>query len=468
MNLPRMLLAGGVFAATFFAHAADALDPSSFAWRATLDTANQAGLVRVPLPAEALARLQTRDTADLRVFDAQGRPVVFAFTTSPRPDHAPRQETSAFRTLPLHAAAAGTRAPKGALQMRVQQNGQQQSVWVQLGGNGTAAAAPATRRLPAALFDTRALKDPVTGFAVRADLPANVPVRITLATSADLANWTPVSVRGLLYRFEGENAPANDRLELAAPLQLKDRFLRLEWSGTEGVKVEAISGLLAGTEPQRAQPALALPAPFADGNAAVEWQLGFATTIARLDLTTSRDNTVLPVRILGRNQPSEPWRLLGRTLVYRLGAAGQESTSTPLALGHPSVRWLRVEATHGQQLAGVPLAARILFEPVEVVFPAGSAGPYQLVLGRSGTPPAALPIGMLAAATTLKVDALPAGRIASVQADPGPATGWWTPWLPRGVDTKTAGLWAVLLAGVLLLGGVAWSLLRQVNAKPQG
>ena len=33
-----------------------------------------------------------------------------------------------------------------------------------------------------------------------------------------------------------------------------------------------------------------------------------------------------------------------------------------------------------------------------------------------------------------------------------------------GVDTKTATLWAVLAVGVLVLGGVAWALLRQVNA----
>jgi hypothetical protein len=33
------------------------------------------------------------------------------------------------------------------------------------------------------------------------------------------------------------------------------------------------------------------------------------------------------------------------------------------------------------------------------------------------------------------------------------------------VDGKTAALWLVLGAGVLLLGGVAWALLRQLNAK---
>lgn len=467
MKSLRQLLACAAMAGAFGAHAADAV-PADFAWRATLDTSGQAGLVRVPLPAEALARLQVRSAADLRVFDGQGQPVAFALATPPRPADAPRQSTTAFRALPLHAAPAGAQAPKGTLRMNVQQDGTQQSVWVQL-GNGKAAAVPSTsQRLPAALFDTRAQKEPVNGFIVRAQLPANVPVQLTLSTSPDLANWTPAPVRGRIYRFEGDGAPANDRLELEAPLALRDRFLRVEWNGQPGVALESMTGLLAASTPQPELPALVLPAGTADGPAALEWQLGFSTPIARIELSTSRDNTLLPVRIFGRTQPSEPWRLLANTVVYRLGSGANQGSNTAAALQHPSVRWLRVEATHGMRLEGVPLAARVLFEPVDVVFPAGAAGPYQLVAGREATTAAALPIGMLAATTTTAVDALPAARIASVQAAAGPRTGFWTPWLPRGVDNKTAGLWAVLLAGVLLLGGVAWSLLRQVNARPQG
>jgi hypothetical protein len=461
----RTLLAGVLVTATLCAYAADEPAAGSFAWRGTLDTSGQSGLVRVPLPAEALARLQSRDAADLRVFDAQGQPVAFALATPPRPADAPRPQTTAFRALPLYAAAAGTRPPKGSVQLRVEDRSQQQSVWVQLGGTTAGVAAGKAQALPAAVFDTRAQKDPVSGFIVRAQVPANVPVRFTLATSPDLASWTPVTVQGRIYRFDGDGAPANDKLELGSSLTLQDRYLRLEWSGQEGVSVESVVGLLAGREPQRELAALTLARPHADGATALEWQLGFATPIARLELTTARANTLLPLRVLGRNQPSEPWRLLGRTVVYRLGAAGQESTNTPAVLSQPSVRWLRVEATHGTRLEGLPLAARILFEPIEVVFPAGAAGPYQLAAGRSATGAAALPLAMLAATTSARVQDLPAARIVSTQSEASPPAGWASRWLPRGVDSKTAGLWLVLTLGVLLLGGVAWSLLRQINAK---
>ena len=442
--------------------------PASFAWRATLDTTARAGLVRVELPGDALARLQSPAAADLRVFDGAGQPVPFALASPPRPADAPRQQTRAFTALPLHAAQPGARPPKGAVQLRLDENGERRSLWVQLGAAGARTPPPGPQPLRAALFDTRALQESVTALVVRARLPANVPVRLSLATSPDLENWTEVPVRGRVFRFEGEGAPANDRLELQAPLKLAERFLRLAWDGQEGVAVDAIVGLLPAQAAERPAPGIALGTPEAEGPAALEWQLPFATPIARIALSTPRENTVVPVRVLGRNQPSEPWRLLGSTVVYRLGNPGQESSNAPAALPRTSVRWLRVEGTHGARLQGVPLVVRALFDPVEVVFPAGAAGPYQLVAGRASTTSAALPVSMLAATTSSRLDALPLVQVASVQAAPLPQASAWQRLLPRGVDTRTASLWAVLAVGVLLLGGVAWTLLRQVNAKDGG
>ena len=118
------------------AQPADEPAPSSFAWRGTLDTGGQSGLVRAALPAEALVRLQSRDAADLRVFDSGGEPVAFAFARPPRPPAEARQQTAGFRALPLYAAPPGTQAPKGTVQFRVDERGERRSLWVQLGADG--------------------------------------------------------------------------------------------------------------------------------------------------------------------------------------------------------------------------------------------------------------------------------------------------------------------------------------------
>ena len=435
------------------------LSAADFQWRATLDPGGHNGLVRVALPADALARLQSRSAADLRVFDGKGQPVAFALATPALPDASARRLTAAIPALPLHAAEPGQAPPAGAVQVKVDSSSATQSVWVQLGGTPGASATMAGR-LPAALFDTRSLKDPITALVVKATLPANAPVQIRASSSPDLESWTPIALQGRIYRFEGEGAPANDRLELGEPLRLENRYLRLEWAGQLGVAIESVAGLVATGPPQPARPAATLDAPQADGATALEWELPFATPIAQLDITTTRANTLLPLRILGRNQLSEPWRFLGQAIVYRLGPAGDESVNLPATLQKPSLHWLRLEATHGARLQGVPLALRARFDPVDLVFVAGDDAPYQLAAGREAMPAAALPLGMLAATTSSRIADLPLAQVRDAHAAPPSVR---PAWLPRGLDTRTAGLWAVLVLGVLVLGGVAWSLLRQVD-----
>ncbi|MCG2591933.1 DUF3999 domain-containing protein [Ramlibacter sp. XY19] len=450
-----------VLAAALMALHAHAADPGAadFQWRATLDTGGRSGLVRASLPADALARLQSPSAADLRVFDAKGQPVPFALAAPAQPNAAARTATAAFPALQLHTAVPGRALPAGAVQLKVDSNSAGQSVWVQMGGTPSAAEGKA-QKLPAALFDTRKLQDPVTALVLKATLPPNAPVRISASSSADLENWTPIALQGRVYRFEGDNAPANDRLELREPLRLQDRYLRLEWTGQQGVAIESVTGLVSAGPVQPERPAITLPAPQPDADLALEWGLPFATPVAQLEITTPRANTLLPLRILGRNRASEPWRFLGSAVVYRLGEAGQESVNLPAVLQHPSVRMLRVEATHGTRLQGVPIAVRVLFDPVDLVFVAGADGPYQLAAGREATAAAALPIGMLAATTTKRLADLPLAQLRDARSDPVAAP---PAWLPRGLDARSAGLWAVLLAAVLVLGGVAWSLLRQLR-----
>ncbi|QJW83654.1 DUF3999 family protein [Ramlibacter terrae] len=146
-------------------------------------------------------------------------------------------------------------------------------------------------------------------------------------------------------------------------------------------------------------------------------------------------------------------------MVYRVGAAGQESSNTPVALPRSPARWLRIEATHGTRLEGLPLEARAQFAPVDVVFVAG-ASEHVLAAGRADTPASALPLGVLAGTTAVKPEALPTARVTSVRETPPAPPPARAAWLPAGTDTKTVGLWLVLALGVALLGGVAFALLR--------
>lgn len=434
--------------------------PSDFAWRGRLDVPAQASLVRAPLPASALMRLQMADAADLRVFDAKGQPVPFALANPQLQPPPPRDQTHRYAALAMSAAQPTGTAGAGAVQVRIEEGGTQRSVWVQT--RPSVPASPQAQLLPSVLFDTRAEKREIAAIAVHAQLRPNRPVQPRVSTSADLVEWTPVAVRGSLFRFEGDGAPANDTLELEAPVRLQGRYLRIDWDAAEGIGVQGMTGLVAAAAARPQRVAATLPAAIADGPAALEWELGFATPIAELHLSTQKANTLVPVRILGRNAVSEPWRQLARTVVWRLGVPGRDHGNPATPLPGSSVRWLRVEATYGTRLEGIPLVVEAAFDPLQVVFVAGGEAPYEVAAGRAQTPAAALPLSMLANASSLKVDELPAATFAQVQTAPAQRSAL-AGWLPAGVEPRTALLWAVLAGGVLLLGGVAWSLLRQLN-----
>jgi hypothetical protein len=433
--------------------------PSEFAWRASLQLPPGASVARVAVPAPALLQLQSADARDLRIFNSAGEAVAFARMGAPA---VPLVKTRSYPALPLYRPAIGSSRPKGSLQVRIDAAAGPQSVWVQMDG-AEVAGAP---KLSSVLFATQDEQRLLSAIDVQGTLPANTPIRISVSSSADLAQWTAAPVRGRLYRFKGDGAPVNMTLEFEQPIKLEGRYLRLDWNGQDDVSIAGVAGVVAPAAQAPARVRAELAAPQAASSGAVEIATGFLTPIAALLLSTPRENSLLPVRILGRSEASQPWRLLGQTVVYRLGTAGGETVNPPAALQGASARWLRIESTNGADLSAARLQASAEFEPMQLVFLATGAGPFELAAGRTGTGPAALPVTMIASALgSRKVEDLPAASIGPAvlrTTDEGLVARLW----PGTAPGKTTVLWGVLLAGVLLLGGVAWSLFRQLNAPP--
>jgi hypothetical protein len=166
----------------------------------------------------------------------------------------------------------------------------------------------------AALFDTRALKEPITALVVHGALPPNVPVQIRASTSADLENWTPVPVQGRVYRFDGEGAPANDRLDLRGPLRLESRSCA-GVAGQEGVAVQSVDRIRR----HRSLPPQRRPSRCRHRGrraAAMEWELPFATPIGELEITTPARTRCC--RCASWAQPGvRALEVPGHTVVYR-------------------------------------------------------------------------------------------------------------------------------------------------------
>lgn len=450
------------------ASATDGLQAADFAWRATLVMPDSAKVARVEVPVQALLHMQSSSAQDLRVFNADGAVVPFAMLgASDLNRHTPVVQTRSYNAYPLVATPPAGKSAKSAVEVSVDRDGQHSRAWVRWDAAPDQALAANTTPEPvqAVLFDTRDEKQALDALDLAAVLPSNALVNLSVASSVDLKDWTSVPVKGPVFRFEGADAPASTTLSLLQPLFLQGRYLRLSWAGQTGVSIAALTGRVTTSQATPAPLRAALPTGTPQGSGSLSWVLPFATPIEAVDVQATRDNTLVPVRILGRNDATQTWRTLTPALVYRLDGIGQGSRNLPTPLHGVSLRGLRLEASQGKALPdGLQLA--VVFAPIQVAFLASGAGPYTLAVGRAQTPGAAVDASVLGSVLPVKWIDLPVATVTDVILKPeGGLESRVAAWLPAGLSSRTVLLWLVLVAGVLVLGGVAYSLLRQLGTQ---
>ena len=463
--------------------AASPEQPEQFAARWTVEVPAGASLARLPLPAAVLAQAQTPDLRDLRVFNASGTAVPLgldrrggaADTTAPQPAPVP---LPALPVLAPDTPGAGQNAASGnTLALRIEESSGGRVVQLDVPG-GAAGAAPAggaSGRLVGALIDTRALTAPMAAVEWEGVWPAARPFRFTLQRSSDLQHWVPLgSVAAYRSADGGVVAPARIALQREV---LKDQYLRIGWDGDTApgaVQLPAVRLIPASTAPAPARVAVALQAPVSANQGArlIEWRMPFATPLAALGMRAASPNTLVPVRVLARQQPEAPWTLLGRHVVFWLTAPdGQAQHSPPMELGSASWREWRVEADAGSAGFASPPALTAWLAPVQAVFVASGDGPFTLALGQAKASATQLPLASLIPGYGPgKVEELPlalwrggAGLAAAAASADAAVPLVVATAAPSAGGLRHGALWAVLIGGVLLLAGMAWVLFRQLG-----
>ncbi len=452
------------------AGASDAPSSDEFAWRGTLALPSGSSLVRVAVPVQALLKMHSNTAADLRVFNAAGAVVPFALLgRSDLSQASPAVYTRAYTAYPLFAAHGVAKPASGAVQLQFDSGAGQSSAWVRwdTSGAGAPASGASAQALQAALFDLRSEEQTLDALALNLELPHNALVPVSVATSTDLKDWSPVATKGPLYTFDGPDAPASTTLAFRHPTLLKGRYLRLSWPGQTGVRLRSLTARVASTQTTPEPLRWPLPPGTVDDNS-LSWTLPFAAPIAAVHLQAARDNTLVPVRILGRNDVAQPWRTLASSVVYRLDSVGQGNSNPPTPLHGASLRGLRVEAGKGLALPEGGLQATVEFAPLQVAFLASGTGPFTLAAGRAKTQSATVDVSVLGAVSPAKLAELPLATVTQVQIQAVSGLDReGAHWLPEGVPLRTVLLWVVLGLGVLALGGVAMSLMRQLGTKPE-
>ena len=434
----------------------------------------------VSLRARALSA--SAGLGDLRVRNAAGQTMAFAWIDEPPPPAAPERTPARLYKVPLPPADAAS-----AIEGRPRQ------AWI---------------------VDTKAAGDDLQRLDLGLEHDTQGVYTLRIEASDDLQHWRTLQDDAQLVQLQslpqvgaaGTLASQSDREHLAANgIDLDDapaRYLRLTTAPRSAIP--PLVSATATRAPHRAPPP---PLEWSDAIAAsgceatsCDYPLPRNAAIAELQIAPSDVDTIGEVMVMGQTDvgrlppprhsllhgPLHALRLKAERAPTQAGMAwdsaavanvywltqpdgAPELHSPPVRLGGETWHALRLE-TFGPitQLGHAAPTVRIGVRPRQLVFIARGAGPFVLARADANEPSAPMTLAALMPGRTPGA-ALPVAT-ATVASAPAAASavaaGSTAVETPAPAGSHTPWLWAALLAGLALMGGMAWSLLRKPTTPP--
>lgn len=401
--------------------------PDDFIRGFRLDFDNGAALQRVELPYEVLAASLQPDLGDIRVFDSQGRDVPMKIQKMGGAQPAP--ERVHLPLFPLTTARGGTDGTRISV---TTPDGQKLHVHMDV---------PQASGTDSILVDAGRY-DRISELDFSFVGPTGSLIPITVRGSDDLVHWTHVADATLLYMVHpGGQVISQTRARLSGRTWAYYMVTGRDLTSLVAA-VEAMSGG-TGTDVPRRWAALDLKAL---GNDTYEGTRPAALPVDRLDLDGT-ENTVLGLSIL-QADASGKWRSVQSGVLFHITEQDRRIHSEPMQV-RLGTRF-RVHVTGNMQPLRQGWIAR------ELLFLPQGQGPYTLAVGSrqiSAGPDLLTPVIGTGGTTLHPGEATLGPARALGGSDDVPSR---TPIL----------LWSVLTLGVIILGGMAWRLGRDI-LRPQ-
>lgn len=447
--------------------AAQAADerPGDFPIAARIDVPGSGSHFRVRLPAAVYRATAQRGLGDLRIGNAAGEFVPFAF--APREPVRAAPQVQALKLFPVHGDE--TRTSLEGLTLRVERSRDGTVVRVDTGE----APGRKARRLLGYLVEVPELPRALQALALDWEAKEGFTGSVRVEVSDDLRRWEPAA-RAPVLRLEhaGERLERN-RVDLPGA---RPKYLRLSFAGVPAdFALTGATGELAPERPEPARESLAVsgvrdPAKVHE----YVFDTGGSFPVERIRFELPQVNTIAPVQVFARERASDAWRPLATATVYRLSRESGEIASPDIALGPATERqWLLRVDTRAGGLGAGEVRLVVSWQPHEVVFAARGSGPFVLRVGNRTARGVALPIATVLPGfregEPLAVAEARLGELAAVapqakKSDDPVAAAREFAATPEG---RKQLLWGVIIAAVLLLAWMAMRLLREMGEAPK-
>lgn len=448
------------------------LRPENFAHKSAITTGNGGPFYRFALPLEVYQGVTRADIGDLRVFNGRGEVVPYALLRV----EAQAESRQTEHLVPFFPLPVATGASDGDADL---------SVTVRQTGDGTLVA---VRRAPAAgkangavrgvVLDASKLQGGIRSLRLNVG-PSALPFHAyVIESSTDLQHWRRLKGDAQLVRLSHDgHQVVNDKAEWGSNA---DPYLRVLWADPQQAPVIR-SVHLGVVETSPGQPVEIWSAPLtpnASQTNVYEYLLPGKMPLEKLRINLPQINTLTPLNIqrrmdLAGRRPhrhrAEPyWETLSRPVVYRLQSPQGELRSPDIDLsGQVEERLRLVIDGRAGGIGGEAPTLQVGFVPHVLVFLARGEGPFVLAWGADGVNRGELPVSTLlpgyegihkltATVATLS-PADPEQLVKPAASKKGAASPESSKWV----------LWTVMLLGLLVLGGMARTLLRQLRKNPE-
>ena len=453
-----ILLLGSWFALTA-ANAADQAQaelpakPTDFAYAVPLQFEGQDALYQAALPLSIYQHTVRSDLGDLRVFNAQGEVVPHMLQLPARSNSEP--EISELVFFPLQGPANS-----GLDQLSVSIKRNIAGTLIDISSN---AKPTASAKLSGYLLDASALNQAIQALELEwAQGKENFVSSLHIESSDDLQHWTTITRNAPLASMQfGGHSLLQKRVELPA---VHAKYLRLSWPSTQSpLLLSKITAEISG---------VAIEAPLGwqnskgiavtDKPGEYQFDLGAHLPIQRIRIALPQMNTLVQAALFSRANAEQSWQAVNNATLYKLNHAGQDINNPDLKLNSQHRYWLlRVAQNSGGLGEGLP-EMQAGWQAHQLQFVTRGNPPFQLAYGNRESKPAVFDMqNLLKLATQDEVELsiataqtgaqITLGGEARVQPPAPPLP--WKKWL----------LWAILSSAVLLLGVMAYSLLKKME-----
>ena len=391
---------------------------------------------RIDLPEAVFSGTAWPDLRDVRVFNRAGEPVPFARVTPARtPGEVKLVPLRSFRLEGLTAGGVPHIAlgASGRLEVRVTPGRSEQTGVEYV--------------LASSMPD---LDTPIHRLLLEwKEREANWRQTVTVSVSSDLERWSTVAVARPLMDLKTADGSRLLHREISVEPRTASsaRYWRLQFGAGEAPTLTSVDGEARSAAPDL--PGVPLPTtPALARDGAAVYELSAPQPLTRLRITPQDANSVLPLIVESREQESDTWTAIARTVVYRLNAAGAEQISDPIMVNGRLVKSIRLRPLGTSWGSGMPIL-EVERDPLALVVNARGGGPFLLAWGSRAAADTAVPFAQL-------VPNLASDRLFDIP--PGQPRGGYR---VLGGDEKLtamspaerAGRWQTMLVWLVLIGG---------------